>query len=82
MLISGAELAWSEGDMWNVVVELPAGSVVEYKYVVLDKGGMHAIAWQRGNNSVLAVSHEDTQVDVRSSPSTHIFMTQVCSVAS
>ncbi len=25
---------------------LPAGGVVEYKYVLLDHGGNHAIAWQ------------------------------------
>lgn len=58
------ELKWSEGDMWHCMVDLPAGTIVEYKYVLLDHSGQHAIAWQRGNNSVLAVRHSDEFVEV------------------
>ena len=39
MLPQGAELQWSTGDMWNTIVELPAGAVIEYKYVLLDSSG-------------------------------------------
>lgn len=63
ILSDGVPLAWSEGDMWNVVVEIPAGSVVEYKYVVVGPGG-HAAAWQQGNNSVLALRHVDEAIEV------------------
>ena len=42
----------------------PAGGVVEYKYVLLDHSGQHAVAWQRGNNSVLALRAADEFVEV------------------
>ena len=64
MLAQGAELQWSANDMWNTIVELPAGAIVEYKYVLLENDGARAIAWQRGNNSVLAVGHADDDVEV------------------
>ena len=64
MLSQGAELQWSANDMWNTIVELPAGAIVEYKYVLLENDGARAIAWQRGNNSVLAVGHADDDVEV------------------
>lgn len=63
VLADGINLTWSEGDMWNATVELPSTSVVEYKYVVVGQGG-HAHAWQSGNNSVLAVSESDEDVEV------------------
>lgn len=64
MLSDGLELKWSPNDMWNATVELPAGAIVEYKYVLLENDGSRAIAWQRGNNSVLAVGHKDDDVEV------------------
>jgi len=60
----GAELEWSPGDKWNVIVEIPAGAVLEYKYVLLEGDGLRSIAWQSGNNSVLAVGHSDGNVEV------------------
>ncbi|KAK9802867.1 hypothetical protein WJX72_002038 [[Myrmecia] bisecta] len=63
-LIDGPELHWSDGDRWHVDVQLPAGSVYEYKYVLLEGNGTHAIAWQRGNNSVLALKHDEAEVEV------------------
>lgn len=63
MLTDGVQLAWSEGDLWNATVDLPAGTVTEYKYVVVGQGG-HAAAWQQGNNSVLALRQADDVVDV------------------
>ena len=45
-LEGAAELHWSDGDRWSATVELPAGRVVEYKYVVLDGSGNYASAWQ------------------------------------
>ena len=62
-LASAIPLAWSDGDVWRTTVPLPAGSLVEYKYVVIDGSTGGADAWQRGNNSVLAVG------DPSSSPS-------------
>ena len=64
MLAQGPELKWSEGDNWHTTVSLPAGGVVEYKYVLLDHSGQHAVAWQGGNNSVLAVRAGDELVEV------------------
>lgn len=37
---------------------------MEYKYVLLDHSGQHAVAWQRGNNSVLAVRQSDDFLEV------------------
>lgn len=55
IMVDGPELKWTEGDRWHANVSLPSGSIYEYKYVLLDSTGMHALSWQRGNNSVLAV---------------------------
>ena len=54
-LASVVPLSWSDGDVWRATVPLPAGALVEYKYVVIDGATGGADAWQRGNNSVLAV---------------------------
>ena len=54
-MVDGPELKWTDGDRWHAKISLPAGGVYEYKYVLLDSTGMHALTWQRGNNSVLAV---------------------------
>ncbi len=55
-MVDGPELHWTEGDRWHAKVTLPSGSVYEYKYVLLDSSGTHALNWQRGNNSVLAIN--------------------------
>ena len=53
--LSGSpELQWTPGHRWHLALQLPAGAVSEYKYVLLDGNG-HAMSWQRGNNSVLAI---------------------------
>lgn len=54
-MVDGPELKWTEGDRWHAKITLPSGTVYEYKYVVLDSSGTHALNWQRGNNSVLAI---------------------------
>jgi hypothetical protein len=54
-LRDGPELKWGEGHKWSVTVEVPAGLLVEYKYVVLQPDGVTALHWQQGNNAVLAV---------------------------
>ncbi len=38
-----------------VLPNCTAGSVSEYKYVLLDASGTRVMAWQDGNNSLLAV---------------------------
>jgi hypothetical protein len=63
ILSDGIECRWTEGDMWRAEAELPAGAVLEYKFVLLDSTG-HAVAWQRGNNSVLALRHAESEVEV------------------
>ena len=62
-LSQAAALTWAEGDNWHTTVDLPSGSLVEYKYVVLDGSGQ-AVAWQSGNNSVLAVKHSEDELEV------------------
>jgi hypothetical protein len=57
-------LRWSEGDLWNVTLELAAGGVYEYKYVVVESDGVTAASWQRGANNVLALQMSDTEVEV------------------
>lgn len=49
------ELQWNDGHMWSVAVEVPAGQVLEYKYVVMQPDGLTALHWQSGNNAVLAL---------------------------
>jgi hypothetical protein len=63
-LSRGVELEWSSGDKWNAIVEIPAGAILEYKYVLLEGDGVRSLAWQSGNNSVLAVGHSDANVEV------------------
>ena len=43
-------------------MELPAGQIVEYKYALLDSSGTISLAWQQGNNSVLALRRDDREV--------------------
>ncbi|CAL8471033.1 g10575 [Coccomyxa elongata] len=63
-LRDGPDLRWTEGDNWRATVELPAGTVYEYKYVLLDAYSGHALSWQRGNNSVLAIKAGEESVEV------------------
>lgn len=67
VLADGPEMEWSPGDLWRADVALPAGSVYEYKYVLVGggAGGRHALAWQRGNNSVLALAASESEAEVR-----------------
>ncbi|GIL47784.1 hypothetical protein Vafri_3909 [Volvox africanus] len=54
-------LNWTEGDRWVATVELPAGAVYEYKYVLVDHDSRATLAWQGGSNSVLALGDQDEQ---------------------
>ncbi|GIL89331.1 hypothetical protein Vretimale_18659 [Volvox reticuliferus] len=54
-------LNWTEGDRWVATVELPAGAVYEYKYVLVDHDSRTTLAWQGGGNSVLALGDQDEQ---------------------
>eukprot|EP00955_Chlamydomonas_euryale_P064003 358829-Chlamydomonas_euryale.AAC.17 len=58
------ELRWAKGDMWTTVLEVPACGVHEYKYVIVDGSTKQEMAWQQGNNSVLAVGPDDTELSV------------------
>ncbi|KAK9846893.1 hypothetical protein WJX84_008768 [Apatococcus fuscideae] len=63
-LTEAPELMWSPDDNWNTTLELPMGGIVEYKYVLLASNGAQPLSWQRGNNSVLALAHEEQVVEV------------------
>lgn len=65
-LDAAPELQRSEGDSWQVTVQLPAGSVTEYKYSLLDSSG-RVVALQGGNNGVLAVGFGDERLEVQDS---------------
>jgi Starch binding domain len=49
------EMTWGEGHRWSVTVDVPVGTLVEYKYLVLQPDGYTALQWQEGNNAVLAI---------------------------
>ncbi|CAK0782270.1 hypothetical protein CVIRNUC_005612 [Coccomyxa viridis] len=63
-LRDGPDLSWTEGNNWRAVIELPAGTVHEYKYVLLDSHSGQALNWQRGNNSVLAIKAGEDRIEV------------------
>jgi len=47
-------MTWSEGHVWKASVELPAGGVFFYKYIVTGPNG-EIIRWQEGSNSMLVL---------------------------
>ena len=47
-------LSWNQGDVWTASVELPAGGIFFYKYVVRDSEG-RTVRWQDGSNSMLVL---------------------------
>ena len=53
-LDKAAAMTWTEGSVWKLAVELPAGGVFFYKYVVRDANG-DVVRWQDGNNSMLVL---------------------------
>ena len=61
-LSEALQLQWSEGDQWTAVAELPAGRILEYKYVLVDSSNSQGLSWQQGNNSVLALRQDDREV--------------------
>ncbi|MEW5305813.1 MAG: hypothetical protein WDW36_008330 [Sanguina aurantia] len=63
-LSDALDLKWTDGDKWTATIDLPAGSVYEYKYVLIDYHSKTALSWQGGNNSVLALGGADGAVEV------------------
>lgn len=53
------QMMWTPGDIWLAEVELPAGSVCFYKYLLADGNSME---WQKGANHVLALPTEEHHV--------------------
>ena len=47
-------LEWTEGHAWKTSIELPAGGVFFYKYVVVRDDG-EIVRWQDGSNSMLVL---------------------------
>lgn len=62
-LDAALEMRRTEGDTWEATVQLPAGSVTEYKYALVDAAG-RPVALQAGNNGVLAVGFADERLEV------------------
>ena len=58
-------MSWTQGNNWRAVIELPSGTVYEYKYVLLDSQSGQALSWQRGNNSVLAIKAGEESIEVQ-----------------
>lgn len=52
-------MVWTPGDIWMVEVELPAGAVCFYKYLLAEG---NRLEWQRGANHVLALPTEEHHV--------------------
>lgn len=63
-LAKAPALAWSDGDLWNVTLDLDSGAVYEYKYAVVNADGRTAAAWQSGANSAVALQWGDREVEV------------------
>ncbi|KAI8466497.1 MAG: hypothetical protein J3K34DRAFT_524496 [Monoraphidium minutum] len=57
-------MVWSNGDLWSAELELDAGTVYEYKYVLIDYDGRTACWWQGGGNCVIALQWLDQAVDI------------------
>lgn len=62
--LAAPELRCTGSDLWQATLQLPAGCIVEYKYVILDHSGRNVLAWQEGNNNVLAVRLSDESLEV------------------
>ncbi|KAL4443374.1 hypothetical protein ABPG75_011111 [Micractinium tetrahymenae] len=62
--MAAPELRYTDGDLWQATLQLPTGCIVEYKYVILDGSGRNVLAWQDGNNNVLAVRLADESLEV------------------
>jgi len=56
-------MLWGPNDVWSVVINVDQSSVLEYKYVLLDRYGQ-PMAWQQGNNGVLAVKSAQEELAV------------------
>ena len=54
-------MSWHQGDVWKATLEGLEVGIYEYKYVVVDHSTGRALDWQRGNNSVLALTEKDLE---------------------
>eukprot|EP00252_Welwitschia_mirabilis_P016935 TRINITY_DN37692_c0_g1_i1.p1 TRINITY_DN37692_c0_g1~~TRINITY_DN37692_c0_g1_i1.p1 ORF type:complete len:222 (-),score=66.62 TRINITY_DN37692_c0_g1_i1:38-673(-) len=57
-------LEWSEGDIWSVEMNIPAGKKIEYKFILKGKNG--EITWQPGSNRIFEASTYETSLIVSS----------------
>lgn len=48
-LAKAKKLAWNEGDLWTVTVDLPADSSIQYKYAIT-RHGNEDVEWMPGAN--------------------------------
>lgn len=48
-LSKAKKLAWNEGDLWTVTVDLPADSSIQYKYAIT-RHGNEDVEWMPGTN--------------------------------
>lgn len=57
-------MSYTPGDQWVATVQLAAGAVYEYKYVMVNYETKEALEWQSGSNAVLAVVVDEDEVAV------------------
>ena len=56
LLEDSKEMEWSEGDVWSTDLEIPAGTELQYKYVVSrDQKALH---WMKGDNFAVKIPEE------------------------
>eukprot|EP00238_Polyblepharides_amylifera_P005438 CAMPEP_0196580046 /NCGR_PEP_ID=MMETSP1081-20130531/26575_1 /TAXON_ID=36882 /ORGANISM="Pyramimonas amylifera, Strain CCMP720" /LENGTH=178 /DNA_ID=CAMNT_0041899809 /DNA_START=486 /DNA_END=1022 /DNA_ORIENTATION=+ len=55
-------MEWTAGDIWMAEVELPAGAVCFYKYLLAEGSRLE---WQHGANHVLALPTEEHHINNR-----------------
>ncbi|XP_052174273.1 uncharacterized protein LOC127789349 [Diospyros lotus] len=59
---SATPLDWSEGHIWTVELDLPAGKTIQFKFIV--KGTTGNILWQPGPNRILQTWETNNTISV------------------
>ena len=62
LLSKAKKLSWNEGDVWSAEVDLPLGSLIEYKYAVTSHKPDDA-KWMPGNNFSLQATQDCSRTD-------------------
>lgn len=57
-------LHWCPGDTWEATMQLPRGSLHQYKYVVMEGDPPEPAMWQAGINATLAIDMDTSELEV------------------